>query len=333
MCKAETTMSSKADSEMIEQKVPIKTVLPPPSLAARYTCASILMGVFAVWGKYTFVPESEAPGIGSDCHSYRVPLALTVGYLVSLPLLRWFVDGYLSRVVDVKLLLKESMVLYNVSQVVINGWMVYRFIQALYRGHPFVGDTQTVASGATYAIWVHYCDKYLEFLDTYFMVLRGRMDQVSFLHVYHHTTIAWAWWAAFHLWPGGDAYFGALCNSWIHVMMYSYYALALLKIPCPWKKSLTLSQLIQFATVNAYTLLSCWKIYEIANWKHYTAYAIQITEMTSLFILFSHFYRKTYQKKEKVVVSSKDDSESKSSSVPEQESVASTTDSESDSAE
>jgi hypothetical protein len=27
-------------------------------------------------------------------------------------------------------------------------------------------------------VWVHYCDKYLEFLDTFFMVLRGKMDQV-----------------------------------------------------------------------------------------------------------------------------------------------------------
>jgi len=318
--------STSAIKEVHQSDVPIKAVLPPPSLAARYTCASILMGVFAIWGKYTFVPESEAPGIGSDCHSYRVPLALTLGYLVSLPLLRWFVDGYLSHVVDVRLLLKESMVLYNVSQVVINGWMVYRFLKALYNGHPFVGDTANVTSGATYAIWVHYCDKYLEFLDTYFMVLRGRMDQVSFLHVYHHTTIAWAWWAAFHLWPGGDAYFGALCNSWIHVMMYSYYAMALLKIACPWKRFLTMSQLVQFATVNVYTLLSCWKMYENATWKNYTAYAIQITEMTSLFFLFSHFYRKTYTKKNKVVSLSKDDGESKASTVPEQESVASSTD-------
>ena len=35
-----------------------------------------------------------------------------------------------------------------------------------------------VESGSSYAVWVHYCDKYLEFFDTYFMVLRGKLDQV-----------------------------------------------------------------------------------------------------------------------------------------------------------
>lgn len=78
-----------------------------------------------------------------------------------------------------KVLLKESMILYNAGQVVLNAWMVYRFIDAVaFRGHPFVGAMEAANSGATYAVWVHYCDKYLEFLDTYFMVLRGKMDQV-----------------------------------------------------------------------------------------------------------------------------------------------------------
>ena len=47
---------------------------------------------------------------------------------------------------------------------------------------------------------------------------------------------------------GGDSYFGALCNSFIHVLMYSYYLMAALKISCPWKKILTKLQMIQFLT-------------------------------------------------------------------------------------
>ena len=82
-----------------------------------------------------------------------------------------------------KLLLTESMVIYNVSQVLLNGWMVYTMVAAvLYNGHPFIGSRSLVGSEmATYAVWVHYCDKYLEFFDTYFMVLRGKMDQVRLL--------------------------------------------------------------------------------------------------------------------------------------------------------
>lgn len=84
-----------------------------------------------------------------------------------------------------KLLLTESMIIYNVAQVALNGWMVYAIIDALvYRGHPFIGSRSltgvAISSGSSYAVWVHYCDKYLEFFDTYFMILRGNMKQVSF---------------------------------------------------------------------------------------------------------------------------------------------------------
>jgi elongation of very long chain fatty acids protein 4 len=168
-------MNSKADSAP-----PVETVLSPPSLAARYTCISILMGIFAVWGKLTFVDESQIPGAQAKLHHWSLTLGLTTFYLCSLPLLRMFSTRYLENKINVKVLLRESMVLYNAAQVVLNFWMVCRILHALVmRGHPFIsGPFDLVDTGATYAVWVHYCDKYLEFFDTYFMVLRGRMDQV-----------------------------------------------------------------------------------------------------------------------------------------------------------
>ena len=140
-----------------------------------------MLAVFGVWGHFTFYAnELEAPTVGTPLHSYMVPLILTISYIVSLPLMQSFSTNYLSEVVDVKALLKETMIIYNASQVVLNAWMVYRFVRAvMYDGHAFVGDHTNVTSGATYAVWVHYTDKYLEFFDTFFMVLRGRMDQVS----------------------------------------------------------------------------------------------------------------------------------------------------------
>lgn len=175
-----TTMSPSTPTKLM--KAPINEVEalapPPPSMLARYTCASILVGIFAIWGKYTFIEESKLQ-VGDNIHSYKIPMAFTTFYLISLPLLRSFISTYCTNI-DMKLLLKESMILYNAGQVLLNIWMVYRFIYAVvFAEHPFVGDLYTVSSGATYAVWVHYCDKYLEFLDTYFMVLRGKMDQVS----------------------------------------------------------------------------------------------------------------------------------------------------------
>ena len=67
------------------------------------------------------------------------------------------------------------MVLYNAGQVLLNGWTVYYILNALYNGHPIVGDVK--ATTCSLAVWVHYCDKYLEFFDTYFMLLRGNFSQ------------------------------------------------------------------------------------------------------------------------------------------------------------
>lgn len=126
--------------------------------------------------------------------------------------------------------------------------------------------------------------------------------QVSFLHVYHHFTIAWAWWIGIWCWPGGDSYFGALLNSLIHVMMYSYYTMTLLQISCPWKRYLTMAQLLQFTTVVVYSCVSIVKIYSAgAELRHYVAIVTQCGEMISLFVLFMHFYNKSYSKKNKDV--------------------------------
>lgn len=286
-----------------------------PSVLARYTAASVLVGFLSLWSYHAYPPRDATPGLTSPMHDYKVPLALTVFYLVSLPALRWFTENFLAPRYDMKLLLTESMVIYNVAQVVLNGWMVYVMVDAvLFGGHPFIGSRSlsgpSITSGASYAVWVHYCDKYLEFFDTYFMILRGKMDQVSFLHIYHHTTIAWAWWIAVTCSPGGDIYFGALLNSIIHVMMYAYYALALLKVSCPWKRYLTQAQLLQFTSVVVYTVATGYKQYH--NLPHeaiegeqpsmamyWMCCGVQTFEMVSLFILFSIFYKRSYAKKGK----------------------------------
>jgi len=111
--------------------------------------------------------------------------------------------------------------------------------------------------------------------------------------------------------PGGDIYFGALLNSFIHVLMYSYYVLALMKVSCPWKKYLTLAQLIQFTSVVVYTVATAYLHYyhvkheEIVGVQpslrtYYFCCAVQVFEMVSLFILFSLFFKKSYSKKNKM---------------------------------
>lgn len=286
-----------------------------PSSLARYTTASILVGFLGLFSYHAYPPASATPGLTAPMHGYTTPLILTAFYLLSLPSLRYLTETFLAPRYDMKALLTESMVIYNAAQVLLNGWMVYAMLNALVNGgHPFIGSRSlngvAISSGASYAVWVHYCDKYLEFFDTYFMVLRGKMDQVSFLHIYHHTTIAWAWWFAVRFSPGGDIYFGALLNSFIHVLMYSYYVLALLKVHCPWKRYLTQAQLLQFTSVVMYTIATGHQHYyhvpheaiegEQPSLRTYCyCCAVQVFEMVSLFILFSFFYKRKYSKKDK----------------------------------
>jgi len=149
-------------------------------MLARLVTLGASLAVFAVWWRCTFVPEEETPAGNIPIHSFWIPLVFTTAYLISLPILRYIVETLVPKSYDIKGLILESMLLYNSAQVLLNGWMVWKFIYAISKGHPFVGDIYTTSFGTTYAMWVHYCDKYLEFFDTYFMVIRGRHDQVSY---------------------------------------------------------------------------------------------------------------------------------------------------------
>lgn len=77
--------------------------------------------------------------------------------------------------------------------------------------------------------------------------------------------------------------------------MYSYYTLALLKIPCPWKRYLTQAQLVQFVSVVGYTII-CYTLQPAGTWL--MPYLVQLFEMLSLLVLFLHFYRKAYRSKQ-----------------------------------
>ena len=171
-------------------RAPIERLLQPPSLTARYTSVAITVGIISAWSKLAFTDYDVSPPV-QDIHHWKYPLGMTILYLASLPMLQAMTMRFLHNV-DVKLLLYEAMVLYNTAQVLLNAWMVWQFLHAvLYQGHPLIAGPmrQVPDTGAVYGAWVHYMNKYLEYLDTYFMILRGRMDQVGygvfFLHVYN----------------------------------------------------------------------------------------------------------------------------------------------------
>jgi elongation of very long chain fatty acids protein 4 len=196
--------------------------------------------------------------------------------------------------------IKPYIFTYNLYQCILNLWTVLAMIHEVYTNPHFIsiwGATPQIGSGGfriAFLVWVHYINKYVELLDTLWMILRKKNNQVSFLHVYHHCLLIWAWFLVCKIETGGDVYFGACVNSFIHVIMYGYYTMALLNIPCPWKKWITNCQMMQFCACLAH---SC-HAYAVGNVGHILPLA-QGFVMVNMLVLFGHFYIESYIKKGK----------------------------------
>ncbi len=87
-------------------------------------------------------------------------------------------------------------------------------------------------------------------MDTLFFILRKKQSQLTFLHVYHHSTMFIFWWVGAKFVPGGSALTGAMVNCFVHIVMYSYYGLAAFGPKISqylwWKKYLTILQLVSY---------------------------------------------------------------------------------------
>ncbi|XP_022911967.1 very long chain fatty acid elongase 4-like [Onthophagus taurus] len=149
----------------------------------------------------------------------------------------------------------------------------------------------------TSAVWWYYFSKLLEFCDTFFFILRKKDQQLTFLHVYHHSTMFTLWWIGIKWVPSGSTFLPAMVNSAIHVLMYSYYGLAALGPKVHqylwWKKYLTILQMIQFTCALILGINGIRTGCEFPLWMHYTL----ILYMVSFIVLFGNFYVQAYMEK------------------------------------
>jgi len=102
--------------------------------------------------------------------------------------------------------------------------------------------------------WLFVMSKFIDLLDTIFFVLRKNFHQVSALHVIHHSLVPINCWLGLKYVPSESAAFMPFINSFIHAVMYSYYALSSLgphmKPYLWWKRYLTSMQIIQLVLVT-----------------------------------------------------------------------------------
>ncbi|XP_071830825.1 very long chain fatty acid elongase 4-like [Apostichopus japonicus] len=150
------------------------------------------------------------------------------------------------------------------------------------------------------ALWWYYFSKGYELLDTIIFILRKKNNQVTFLHVYHHTSMFVLWWIGMKWVAGGMSVFGSMLNSSIHVIMYSYYGLSALGPQFYkylwWKKYLTVIQLAQFFVCLVLAVQSIYFQCQFYLWMQYAFLAYG----TSLVLLFANFYVHAYIKKERL---------------------------------
>ncbi|KAJ4448783.1 hypothetical protein ANN_00174 [Periplaneta americana] len=117
--------------------------------------------------------------------------------------------------------------------------------------------------------WWYFMGKVFELADTVFFVLRKKHQQVTFLHVYHHSALILVVWYIYKYIPCEQASVCLFVNSVVHIFMYGYYMLAALGPRIQkylwWKKYITLLQLVQNFVEkfggDGYIIFYEWRVY------------------------------------------------------------------------
>ncbi|XP_062549403.1 elongation of very long chain fatty acids protein 4-like [Armigeres subalbatus] len=193
---------------------------------------------------------------------------------------------------------------YNLVQVIL---CLFLFVEGLrlcyFRNYSFLCQpvdysTDEVPIAITRRAYLYFVVKVIDLLDTVFFVVRKKQNQVSFLHVYHHTGMVMLSWSGVKWFPGGHSVFMGFINSFVHVVMYYYYFLTSIspkyKGNVWWKKHITQLQIIQFGAIFLqWFVLVFQPNCDFPNWPLF----IILPQNLFMFLLFLDFYYKAYIKK------------------------------------
>ncbi|XP_053105466.1 elongation of very long chain fatty acids protein 2 isoform X1 [Hemicordylus capensis] len=227
--------------------------------------------------------------------SYLPTLSLTVAYLLFI----WLGTTFMKN--RPALSLRGLLIVYNLGVTILSFYMLIELILATWEGGYNLQCQNLTSAGeadirVAKVLWWYYFSKVIEFADTVFFVLRKKNSQITFLHVYHHASMFNIWWCVMNWIPCGQSFFGPTLNSFIHVLMYSYYGLSVTPSMHKylwWKKYLTQAQLIQFLLTITHTLSAVVKPCGFP----FGCLIFQSSYMATLVILFVNFYIQTYQKR------------------------------------
>ncbi|KAM7352233.1 very long chain fatty acid elongase F-like [Cochliomyia hominivorax] len=206
---------------------------------------------------------------------------------------------------------------YDLMQII----QFYNIFQFLLNLYVFVGTTKWYFNSPSYnwicmkyditfvdpsivkmrtVAYLYFLSKILDFLETIFFILRKKFNQVSFLHVYHHTAMLLATFFYMNQFFATQFTDIGFINSLVHVLMYTYYFLSTLDMKINiiwWKKLITTVQILQFFYISVKLFVSIWN----NSWCGHPVVYLWLCFMQNMFLtaLFMHFYWKTYIVKER----------------------------------
>uniref|UniRef100_A0A336LS88 Elongation of very long chain fatty acids protein n=1 Tax=Culicoides sonorensis TaxID=179676 RepID=A0A336LS88_CULSO len=202
--------------------------------------------------------------------------------------------------------LKHIIIAYNIMQVMHNLYMLWIALTSISLFRVFFSFncaalTPHEESAWNYDIrhgfWIYTMNKLLDLIDTVFFVLRKKQRHISFLHVYHHSSMPLLAFFFGKYAPGHEPTIVALCNTTIHVMMYSYYLMAAAGPKFRrflWlKKYITMMQMFQFCLIICYLAMA---FFNSCGFNKVVSGLIIAQAGLNLF-LFANFYRRAYLNK------------------------------------
>lgn len=196
--------------------------------------------------------------------------------------------------------LNAVLVVYNAIQVIFSVFMLWEHLMSgwlqeySYKCQPVDYSHSPTALRMANLCWWYYLSKFTEFMDTIFFVLRKKDNQVTILHLYHHTVTPLETWVCVKFIAGGHGTFSNLVNNIVHIIMYTYYMMSAMGPQYQkylwWKKHLTLLQLLQFTLVFIHSaqvlIFDCGYPKLVAG--------MLVIHSVIFFVLFFDFYQRTY---------------------------------------
>jgi elongation of very long chain fatty acids protein 4 len=156
--------------------------------------------------------------------------------------------------------IKTLITVYNVTCVLAAGYVVVHICihkwnhPGKFACNPL--DSSPDGQHMAWVFWVFYAQKFWEFCDTWFFILRRSFRQVTFLHLFHHSSITLVVGSIVRFDFSGDMFLPILLNSIVHVLMYSHYLVTALGIKSWWRQHLTTLQLTQFVMISTQSYIA-----------------------------------------------------------------------------